>query len=93
MIYLPLLAPHLICLGTLKLLELLLEAQVGGGARSGDLHGCEGVAPAQLRHRHDVGDHQGDTSGDAGQTAGFKGCLILGYSILGKLQIQVFTLM
>lgn len=56
-IYFHLLAPHLICLGVLKLLELVLEAHVGGGAGSGNLHCCECVAPAQPRHCHDVGDH------------------------------------
>lgn len=51
------LAPHLICLGALKLLELALEAHIGGGTGPGGLHRRERVTPAQPCHRHDVGDH------------------------------------
>lgn len=54
----------------LKLLELPLEAQVGVGAGPACPHGVQGILPAEVRDRHDVGNHQSDAPRDAGEAAG-----------------------
>ncbi|TNN54016.1 hypothetical protein EYF80_035784 [Liparis tanakae] len=48
----------LVSLGSLKLLELALEAQVGASTGPDHPHCCQRLLPAQSRHRHDVSHHQ-----------------------------------
>lgn len=69
----PPLRTDLISLSRLEILELPLEAQVGAGAGPRDPHSGQCLLPAQPRHCHDVGDHQGDAAGHPGQTAGREG--------------------
>ena len=61
---------YLVDLELLKLLQLPLEAQVGVGTRPACTHGVQGVLPAKVGDRHDIGDHQGHAPGDARQAAG-----------------------
>lgn len=60
---------HLIRLRGLKLLELMLETQVGASAGSDHLHGGQRLLPAHSCHRHDVSHHQGDAAGHTCQAA------------------------
>lgn len=58
---------HLIRLRGFKLLELLLETEVGACAGSHHLDSSQHFLPAHPRHRHDVSHHQGDTARNARQ--------------------------
>lgn len=57
----------------LKLLELLLEAQVGVGAGSPSPHHVQGVFPAKISDGHDIGNHQCHTPGHPSQAVGLRG--------------------
>lgn len=58
-------SPHLGQLHVFKFLQLSQETQVWPRARPGRPHGGQGLHPAALGHRHDVGHHQSHTAGHA----------------------------
>lgn len=66
-IFCPKPSPILFCKSRLKLLELLLEANVWVGVGSDGLHRKQALLPAMVRHGHEIRHHHGCAAWNSSQ--------------------------